>query len=135
MLLDFANASYGMLLRLLMQAYATPGPEGAADKAGMMAGAIALMHVLGKAAQALVKLPASPEHPGIHAGMTFTMLRGVEPFTGAAARLLIIERLRQLATGATQVGRQVPGIAPLENNWNGLRGPFSKGGRGESFHR
>jgi hypothetical protein len=110
-LLDFANASYGMLLRLLMQAYATPVPEAAADKARMMSAAIDLMHVLAKAAQALVKLPASPDHPGIHAGMTFTMLRGVEPFTGAAAHLLIVERLRQLATGARQAGRRVPEIA------------------------
>ena len=124
MLLDFANASYGMLLRLLMQVYASPSPEVAADKAGMMAAAIELMHVLAKAATALVQLPASPEHPGIHAGMTFTMLRGVEPFTGAAARLLISERLCQLATGARQAGRRVPDIASLAEQLETVAGHF-----------
>ena len=113
MVLDVANASYGLLVRLLAQAYATSGPDAAADKGQLMSAAMALMHVLAQAATALVQLPASPEHPGLHAGMTFTMLRGVEPFAGAAARRLIVERLRQLATGARQAGRWVPALAAL----------------------
>jgi hypothetical protein len=124
MILDFANASYGMLLRLLMQAYATPASEGGADKEEMMSAAIDLMHVLAKAVKALVKLPASPDHPGINAGMTFTMLRGVEPFTGAAERILIVERLRQLATGARHAGRQVPEIASLVEKLETVAGRF-----------
>jgi hypothetical protein len=124
MILDFANASYGMLVRLLMQAYAKPGPEAAADKALMMSAAIDLMHVLAQAATALVKLPASPDHPGINAGMTFTMLRGVEPFTRAAERLLIVERLRQLATGARHAGRRVPDIAALADTLDTVAGRF-----------
>ena len=126
MILDFANASYGMLLRLLTQAYAQASPEAAADKEGMMSAAIALMHVLNQAANALVKLPASPEHPGIHAGMTFTMLRGVEPFAGAAERLLIAERLRQLATGARHAGRRVPEIAALGDTLDTVASRFYK---------
>lgn len=39
-----------------------------------MSAAIELMHVLAKAATALVKLPTSPDHPGMDARMTFTML-------------------------------------------------------------
>ena len=42
MVLDFANASYGMLVRLLTQAYATSGPAAAADQALMMAAAVEL---------------------------------------------------------------------------------------------
>jgi hypothetical protein len=126
MILDFANASYGMLLRLLTQAYAQASPEAAADKEGMMSAAIELMHVLNQAANALVKLPASPEHPGIHAGMTFTMLRGVEPFAGAAERLLIVERLRQLATGARHAGRRVPEIAALGDTLDTVASCFYK---------
>jgi Ferritin-like len=125
MVLDFANASYGMLVRLLTQAYAAPGPDAAADKALLMSAAVELMHVLAKAATALVTLPASPEHPGIHAGMTFTMLRGVEPFAGAAARLLIVERLRQLATGARHAGRRVPAIAALGDTLDTVAGQLS----------
>jgi ferritin-like protein len=124
MVLDFANASYGLLVRLLAQAYATPGPEGAADKGQLMSAAMALMHVLAQAATALVQLPASPEHPGLQAGMTFTMLRGVEPFAGAAARRLIVERLRQLATGARQTGRWVPALAALGDTLDTVAGQF-----------
>jgi hypothetical protein len=126
MILDFANASYGLLVRLLMQAYAQASPDAAADKEGMMSAAIELMHVLNQAANALVKLPASPEHPGIHAGMTFTMLRGVEPFAGAAERLLITERLRQLATGARHAGRRVPEIAALGDTLDTVASRFYK---------
>jgi hypothetical protein len=124
MILDFANASYGLLVRLLTQAYATSGSEAAADKALMLSAAIELMHVLGRAATALVTLPASPEHPGVHAGMTFTMLRGVEPFTGAAERLLIVERLQQLAAGARHAGRRVPDIAALGDTLETVAGRF-----------
>ena len=91
-----------------------------------LSAAIALMHVLNQAANALVTLPASPEHPGIHAGMTFTMLRGVEPFTSAAERMLIVERLRQLATGARHAGRRVPDIAALGEQLETVAGQFSK---------
>lgn len=111
MILDFANAVYGMLLRCLVQAYAKSGAATAPDKERLLAAALDLMHVLGMAAKALVKLPASPEHPGITAGMTFTMLRGVEPFSGAAERRLILERLQQLAAGAHRAARAVPEMA------------------------
>ena len=40
-----------------------------------MSAAIELMHVLAKAATALVKLPASPDHPGIHLALVgFSMV-------------------------------------------------------------
>jgi hypothetical protein len=125
MVLDFANASYGLLVRLLAQAYATSGPDAAADKALLMSAAIELMHVLATAATALVTLPASPEHPGIHAGMTFTMLRGVEPFAGAAAHRLLVERLHQLAIGARHAGRRVPDIAALGEQLETVAGQLS----------
>jgi hypothetical protein len=124
MTLDFANASYGMLLRLLTQAYATSGPDAAADQALLMSAAVELMHVLGRAATALATLPASPNRPGVHAGMTFTMLRGVEPFAGTAACTLIAERLRQLAMGARQAGWRVPDIAALGDTLDTLAGRF-----------
>jgi hypothetical protein len=58
--------------------------------------------------------------------MTFTMLRGVEPFAGAAERLLIVERLHQLATGARHVGRWVPDIAALADTLETVAGQLSQ---------
>lgn len=113
MVLDFANAVYGMLLRFLVQAYTKTGALAAPDKERMLSAAVDLMHVMATAASALVKQSASPGYPGLNAGMTFTMLRGVEPFIGGTAeKALIAERLDQLAAGAKRIGRVVPEISP-----------------------
>ncbi|MET0984487.1 MAG: hypothetical protein ABW034_03675, partial [Steroidobacteraceae bacterium] len=73
------------------------------------------MHVLSRAASQLTRMPASPDHPGINAGMTFTMLRSVEPlFTGTAENQLIGERLRELVRGARYIGSVMPSLAELE---------------------
>ncbi|HYO80630.1 MAG TPA: ferritin-like domain-containing protein [Bryobacteraceae bacterium] len=99
--LDLANAAYGMLLRCLVQAYSKSARS---EKERMLAAAIDLMHVVGMIATALAKLPATRDHQGINAGMTFTVLRGVEPFIdGDPETKLILERLYQLARGAKRV--------------------------------
>jgi hypothetical protein len=55
-------------------------------------------------AKTLAQLPATRDHQGINAGMTFTVLRGVEPFiSGDPETVLILERLYQLAKGAKRV--------------------------------
>jgi hypothetical protein len=78
-LLDFACAAYGLLLRLLIQSFARPRNGSGSDQKALMGAAFDLMHVLGASANALALLPANLEHPGINAGISFTMLRGVEP--------------------------------------------------------
>ena len=56
-------------------------------------------------------LPATRAHPGVHAGMTFTMLRGVAPFMqGTSEYVLMKERLQALAAGAKAVEAAVPGL-------------------------
>ena len=113
--LDFANAIYAMLLRLLVQAFGRTGASAAKAKALHLDAAIGLMHILEKAAAALASLPASPEHPGTNAGLSFTMLRGVEPFFGGAAeRALIAERLKELRGGALALAGLHPDLAGLD---------------------
>jgi hypothetical protein len=110
--LDFANAVYGLLLRFLVQAFGRYDRQEA--QADFLNAAIELMHILAQSASALVKLPASPDHPGINAGMTFTMLRSVEPlFAGPAERQLTAERLIELARGARHIASISPELAPL----------------------
>ncbi|WP_260596608.1 ferritin-like domain-containing protein [Sphingomonas endolithica] len=97
-LLDFACSTYGLLLRCLVQCFARSGNQIERDQASLMSAAIELMHVLGAASTALVRLPATREGSGVHAGMTFTMLRGVEPLLpGRVERRLLLERVDALS--------------------------------------
>ena len=96
-LLDFACASYGVLLRCLVQCFGRSGEHVGRDQAALIGAAIELMHVLAATSTALTRLPATSDANGVHAGMTFTMLRSVEPLLpGAVERRLLQERLDAL---------------------------------------
>ncbi len=125
MILDLGNAVYGMLLRFLVQTYSKSTAPAASERKRMLSAALSLMHVLDKTGKILVKLPASLDHPGINAGMTFTMLRGVEPFiSGAAERTLILERLHQIARGAGRAALAVPEIGEVAEMLAALAAAF-----------
>jgi hypothetical protein len=65
--------------------------------------AFELMHAVGAAGSALAKCQAGTS-PGVNAGMTFTMLRGVEPLLGGPVEsALIRERLLALAKAAAGI--------------------------------
>ena len=120
-LLDFACATYGLLLRCLVQCFGRSVGEGAAPQKALMSAAIDLMHVLGDASTALARLPASRVGSGINAGMSFTMLRGVEPLiAGAVEKRLLQERARALLSASTKGNAKVR--AALERAFTGLSG-------------
>ena len=84
--------------------------------------AIELMHCLSRAAMLLATLPASRRRPGLTAGMTFTMLRSVEPLlTGAAEAVLLEERFAELYEGARRTEALVPGLGGLAQQLQGAR--------------
>jgi hypothetical protein len=97
-LLDFTCAAYGLLLRVLTHCFGDQ-LKSEAQQERLFNAAVGLMHVLGTGGSALAMLPASEEHPQVNAGMSFTMLRGVEPLLGGAIgdQLLReqVERLKQ----------------------------------------
>lgn len=95
-MLDFACATYGLLLRVLGQMFGRTGSDIAGDQDTLMSVAFELMHALGAAASELATLPSSTATPGIHAGMSFTMLRGVEPLLADVEGLLLREQLSAL---------------------------------------
>jgi hypothetical protein len=96
--LDFACAAYGLLLRCLVQCFGRTGANAEQSQKLLMSAAIELMHVLGEASTELARLPASNGDRNVHAGMTFTMLRGVEPLpTGRVERQILQERVAALA--------------------------------------
>jgi Ferritin-like len=113
-LLDFTNAVYSVLLRCLVQTFGREGANAAPEQKRYFEIAIELMHLLAAGATALTELPASVRHPGVTAGMSFTMLRGVEPFLqGAAERVLLRERLSELRDGARNLRFSAPALVPL----------------------
>jgi hypothetical protein len=105
--LDFACATYGLLLRCLVQCFGRPGEQAPGAKKLLMSAAIDLMHIVGETSTGLARLPASTRN-GIHAGMTFTMLRGVEPLLpGRAEKQLLVELSLALASAAGKHGAKV----------------------------
>lgn len=89
--LDLANGMYGALLGVLYQLYE---PAAEPTRKALAGCAMALMSVLTSLGEALARLPASDEHPGVNAGLTFTSPRNV----GARAKpSLIAERLLELS--------------------------------------
>ncbi|HEX4884735.1 MAG TPA: ferritin-like protein [Casimicrobiaceae bacterium] len=113
--LDFGNATYALALRLLVQAFGRRGPEGAMRRDRHLDAAIGLMHVLGRCGRALARLPASPDHPGVHAGMSFTMLRAIEPlFGGKAEDAILDERFSELFGGARVAAQACPALAGVD---------------------
>jgi CDGSH-type Zn-finger protein/uncharacterized Fe-S cluster protein YjdI len=96
---DIANASYGLMLRLLAQAYLLPGPS--AEKSLTVDLSLGLMRAFTPLAEHAARLPAGPSHPDCHAGVSFTALRDAAAFPpGPGARRFTLERLGQIADAA-----------------------------------
>ena len=93
---DLANASYGLMLRLLAYAYALPGPG--VEKSLSADLAIGLMQAMVPLAERAARLSAGPSNPHCHGGMSFTTLRDASPLPpGRGARRFFVERFAQLA--------------------------------------
>lgn len=123
-LLDFACATYGMLLRCLVQCFSRSTGEGAGAQKLLMSAAIDLMHVLGESGTALARLPAFRDREDVNAGMTFTMLRGVEPLLpGAVEKRLLSERaLALLNSGSKNSAKVRDGLKRAAESLRGLPG-------------
>jgi hypothetical protein len=95
--LDLANAIYAQVLNLLTEVY---GPGHSTEERKALCGAaMDLMHALSALGRDLARLPASPEHPSINAGLTFTVPRNLGS-RGRASAQVLRERLDELATAA-----------------------------------
>ena len=123
-LLDLGCATYGLLLSCLVQCFGRLAGEGPAAQKALMSAAIDLMHVLGEAGSALARLPASSQAEGVNAGMTFTMLRGVEPLLpGPVEKTLLVERARALSSAAAaRDPRFAKALQHAVGNLKGLHG-------------
>jgi CDGSH-type Zn-finger protein/uncharacterized Fe-S cluster protein YjdI len=101
-LVDLANASYALMLRLIAHAYviARPLPQ----KSLCVDLALGLMRASTLLAERAARRPAGPSNPGCNAGMSFTALRDAAPFVaGPAAGRFFTERLSELADAALRL--------------------------------
>jgi CDGSH-type Zn-finger protein/uncharacterized Fe-S cluster protein YjdI len=92
---DLANATYGLMLRLVAYSYALRGPS--PEKSLAIDLGICLMRAVVPLAERAARLPAGPSNPACHAGMSFTALRDNAALPpGRAARRFFVERFAQL---------------------------------------
>jgi len=101
--LDLANSLYGHLLRCLVQAYG----RGADDEEGkrlFVNTAIDMMELMPPICTHLASLPANVDHPGVNAGVTFTMLRDIARLPrGPGEKRMMAERVAEIASHARNV--------------------------------
>ncbi|GAA3528838.1 ferritin-like protein [Aeromicrobium panaciterrae] len=103
LVLDLANSLYSLMVRALVQSWGRDvGYRD--DKAPLMTLAIELMFVLEGIACHLASLPASPDHPGVNAGMTFSLPGDIQRHPeGRSEQVLMKERLEEMATQAAHL--------------------------------
>jgi hypothetical protein len=100
LVLDLANSIYSHMLRALVQTFGR-GTAHQGDKMTLVSLAIDLMFVLDGIASHLASLPANHAHPGVNAGMTFSLPRDLQRLPeGDSEKVLMTERLQELATQA-----------------------------------
>lgn len=101
--LDLANSLYNMMLRLLVQGYGRD--PGEADHKRLFVNlSREMMSLLTPVCEYLCTLPAGPEHPGVNAGMTFTMVRDLGRLpAGRGEMRMLNERLEEIAGHAARV--------------------------------
>jgi CDGSH-type Zn-finger protein/uncharacterized Fe-S cluster protein YjdI len=109
---DLANAAYGLMLRLLANAYSLQGPS--PEKSLMIDLALGLMRAVVPLAEHAARLPAGPSNPACHAGVSFTTLRDAAALpAGLPARRFALERLEQLASVAEVLAADHPAPRPV----------------------
>jgi CDGSH-type Zn-finger protein/uncharacterized Fe-S cluster protein YjdI len=112
-IVDVANAAYLTMLRLMAYAYVVPSPD--PEKALAVDLAIDLMKAMTLLGESAARRPAGPSNPGCNAGVSFTALRdaGTLP-RGASSRLFFIERMAELAKGASRLDLKDHRVARAE---------------------
>jgi CDGSH-type Zn-finger protein/uncharacterized Fe-S cluster protein YjdI len=109
-LLDIGNGAYFLMLRLF--ALMSDSANCLLPRPAVMAQAMTLMHGIADVGVALTSLPANPDHPGVMAGMTFSLSRTALGYESPdSAAWLIAERMELLAAHADDRVDALPALA------------------------
>ena len=92
--LDRASAVHAQVVTLLVQSYGST--SGKDTRRALVDAAILLMQGVAVLGQALARLPANPDHPGVNAGVTFAVPRNLGLRPPCSAISTILERLEEL---------------------------------------
>jgi CDGSH-type Zn-finger protein/uncharacterized Fe-S cluster protein YjdI len=110
-LLDFGNATYGLMLRCLMGAFGQPSASQTLRRS-LYDAAIDLMHAIVPVAEQLARLPATTTSPTPTAGLTFTLPRSITPISDTRLLRIIAERADEIAKASCAI---LTGRADLAN--------------------
>ena len=111
-MLDFSCSVYGLLLRTLSQTFGRSEHDAPLNRKRLLGLSFELMHILGTACTALARMPATESGDPAKAGMTFTMMRGIEPMPfGTVETAVIKERVASLAVAARSIGTLDPTVS------------------------
>jgi hypothetical protein len=94
--LDVGNAAYGAMLGVLAQMFSL---DDSTEQAALMEVAVQLMEVAAAAGNALARMPANPDHPGVNAGLTFAVPRNLG-FRPGLSRPILLARIGEIRTAA-----------------------------------
>jgi CDGSH-type Zn-finger protein/uncharacterized Fe-S cluster protein YjdI len=123
---DLANASYGLMLRLLAYSYGLPRPS--PEKRLAVELSLALMRAVTPLAERAARLPAGASNPGCHAGVSFTTPRDASPLPpGAGARRFFVERFEELEELASTLDTGDPRVAAAARIIRDLRARAARG--------
>ncbi len=101
-IVDIANASYQLMVRLVGYSYGIAGPS--AEKSLAVDLGVDLMKAVTLLGESAARRPAGKDNPGCNAGVSFTALRDAAPLPrGASSRRFFVERLAELAEGADKL--------------------------------
>jgi CDGSH-type Zn-finger protein/uncharacterized Fe-S cluster protein YjdI len=115
-LLDVGNVSYVMMLRLL--ALVGDAAQCGLERVEVVRQTLQLMHAVADIGSALGRFPANQAHPGVQAGLTFTVSRTALAYQSReAAALLIAERLELLAGRAQTLAATLPVLGRYSAQW------------------
>ena len=117
-LLDAGNVCYELMLRLLTSLSDVTANDDAASqrRREICKQTLALMHMVADVGSVLSSLPASAAHPGVNAGLTFTVSRTVLAYlSGETATWLLAERYSVLARRMRELSAHLPALASHAN--------------------
>lgn len=107
-IMDFVNALYVQMLRLLAQAFGRPGPE--IEKRILINAATDLMLALSPAAEAMTRLPANDRDP-FNAGMSFAMTWSAAALPFGTDLAVLRGRFAEIAKTAAGLSGMAPRMA------------------------
>jgi CDGSH-type Zn-finger protein/uncharacterized Fe-S cluster protein YjdI len=104
---DLGNALYALMVRTFAQVF-SPAPLPRDLRVGFAAAVTEIMYAMSYVGEAATRLPLGPEHPGVTAGLTLSLILSSGQLVQRCAAQILGERVHELARAARQLELSVP---------------------------